>query len=124
MAKIELQNKTKSKIPPLVRWQRWTSQIVKLPDNWIVEVVVVGKQRIKTLNSHYRQKNEVTDVLSFPVFPRLPAKLPAGENTLGTVVICLPQAQKQAQKAGHSLETELKILYQHGLKHLLGQHHR
>jgi rRNA maturation RNase YbeY len=38
-------------------------------------------------------------------------------------VISLPQAAKQAKRAGHSLEHEFTVLVIHGLLHLLGYDH-
>ena len=42
---------------------------------------------------------------------------------LGDVIISLPTAQRQADERGHSLLDELRILFVHGLLHLLGYDH-
>lgn len=85
-----------------------------------LDLVLVGEKKIRSLNYKYLGKNQVTDVLSFPV-DRLGAfgkSLPY--LLLGDIFICLPQAIKQAKRYNHSLEKEIEILFLHGLKHLLG----
>jgi probable rRNA maturation factor len=42
---------------------------------------------------------------------------------LGEILICLPQAKRQADEIGNSLERELSFLFTHGLLHLLGYDH-
>jgi probable rRNA maturation factor len=80
-------------------------------------VALVPDSRIRRLNRQYRRKDAPTDVLSFP----------AGEQGrmpyLGDVVIAAGQARRQARAAGHSLQTELRVLALHGLLHLLGYDH-
>jgi probable rRNA maturation factor len=44
-------------------------------------------------------------------------------DPLGDVVIAAGVARRQARAAGHSLQTELRILALHGLLHLLGYDH-
>ena len=49
---------------------------------------------------------------------------PADEpGDLGDVVIALGVAKRQASAAGHSLNTEFRVLALHGLLHLLGYDH-
>jgi probable rRNA maturation factor len=77
-------------------------------------VAVTSDARVRALNRDYRGQDQNTDVLSFP----------AGEKgLLGDVVIAAGVATRQAREAGHSLQTELKVLALHGLLHLLGYDH-
>ena len=46
-----------------------------------------------------------------------------GNTYFGDVVISIPVAKVQAEKAGHSLEVELTLLTIHGVLHLLGYDH-
>jgi len=112
-----------------------------------ISLAIVGNGRIRRLNKMYRGKNRVTDVLAFgnqsvlpylaKAFPRMSAKSrsvlekgkskevefiepPDGIKRLGEVILCYPQAKKQARRLGHSLERELTILLIHGILHLLG----
>lgn|SRR3989344_1688087 len=106
--------------------------ILKLGDKNIeLSLNLVGEEKIKELNKQYRNKDEVTDVLSFPMNEtfnfQLPA-LPAGRSTfnsidLGDIFICLPFAKKQAKLENVDIETKLAQLAVHGFLHLLGYDH-
>lgn len=82
-------------------------------------LVFVGEQASRTLNRRFRKKDRPTDVLSFP----LGATAADGRFYLGDIVICVPVADRQARRAGHPLERELKALAVHGYLHLLGFDH-
>ena len=82
---------------------------------------LVGEAKIKELNKKYRGKNEVTDVLSFPLEESRLKKhdiLP-----LGDIFICLPFAVKESKRQDVGLEKELAWLTAHGFLHLLGYDH-
>jgi probable rRNA maturation factor len=93
-----------------------------------VTVFLTTDAHIRALNRRYRRKDRVTDVLSFPTgslksgASRLKSRAP-GLPALGDVVIAVGRARQQAQAAGHSLDTELRVLALHGLLHLLGHDH-
>ena len=84
-------------------------------------VAFISDDRMKQLNSLFRNKETTTDVLSFPHEPD--EFEPKGEAFLGDIVISVEQAQKQAAENGLSLEGELKQLILHGLLHLCGYDH-
>ena len=78
---------------------------------------------IAKLNSIWRKKSEVTDVLSFPVLEK---DIILANNQcleLGDIVLSVPTAEKQAMEHSHGLEQELRWLVSHGLLHLLGWDH-
>ncbi len=94
-----------------------------------VAVEFVGERRIRTLNAEHRDRDQVTDVLSFPLEE-------AGEpivlavdgdepppRLLGDVVVCARQALRQARADGLPPAFELSLLVVHGLLHLLGHDH-
>ena len=105
-----------------------------------VSIVISGDDDVRELNKRYRGLDETTDVLSFSYNHHgqyygkrkepynLPTTnefiLPPGENiSLGEVIISYPQAQRQASRAGHPVDTELEVLVTHGILHLLGYDH-
>ncbi len=105
-----------------------------------ISLAIVGNGRMRKLNKMYRGKNRVTDVLSFgnksvlpylaKAFPRLKrgqeiefVEPPNGRKRLGEIILCYPQAKKQAKRLGHPLKEELAILLIHGILHLLGYEH-
>ncbi len=87
-------------------------------------VLLTDDETVRELNRQYRGLDETTDVLSFSLGPTSDFPLPPGTpSQLGEVVISCPQAQRQAEETGHSLEKELSQLLVHGLLHLLGYDH-
>jgi probable rRNA maturation factor len=84
-----------------------------------VAVALVTDAHILKLNSQYRRKPVPTDVLSFPADPG--SRTP--DPVLGDIVIATGVARRQAREAGHSYQTELRVLALHGLLHLLGYDH-
>jgi probable rRNA maturation factor len=71
-------------------------------------VELVDEDRIRTLNREHRGRDRPTDVLSFPVDERAPAR---GPRELGDVVICPEQTQDLAEAVVH------------GVLHLCGYDH-
>jgi probable rRNA maturation factor len=81
-------------------------------------VLAVSPGKMKALNSKYRNKKRLTDVLSFS---RLEGLMPiAGERDIGDVILCMAVARKQARAAGISWKEEVARLTVHGVLHLLG----
>ena len=113
-----------------------------------VAVEFVGEGRIRALNREYRGKDEVTDVLSFPLedWPEGGAAAGDGEAVapardlgevaeavlagqagpplmLGDIVICARRALRQARAAELPPSFEVAVLLAHGTLHLLGYDH-
>ena len=85
-----------------------------------VTVALVSDARLRALNRRYRRHDALTDVLSFPVGTESPAPT---KGYLGDIVIATGVARRQARRAGHPVQTELRVLALHGLLHLLGHDH-
>ena len=126
MIKFAVNQQAGKKIPSRNWWQ-WLGNIekaIKFKGKAEISIAVVGESAIKKLNRIYRGKNRTTDVLSFGESD-IPVKFEFSDgNYLGEVVICYPAAVRQAKKAGHSANQELKLLLTHGFLHLLGYDHQ
>lgn len=90
-----------------------------------VSVSFIEKEEIRKLNLEYREKDDVTDVLSFPNSDNGEYDLnnDTGCYMLGDVVICVARAMEQAEQFGHSLRREISYLTVHSMLHLLGYDH-
>ncbi len=87
-----------------------------------VSISIVDEAEIQSLNSQYRNKNTVTDVLSFPLID-FNEKNRNDYSALGDIVICINRTQEQAESYGHSFERELAFLTAHSMLHLFGYDH-
>ena len=91
-------------------------------------VTVVDRDEILELNREYRQRDRVTDVLSFPQFAghdELLADLldEETETLIGDVVICYDVAAEQAKEYGTGFTREMLYLFVHSVMHLFGYDH-
>ncbi|MDE6597144.1 MAG: rRNA maturation RNase YbeY [Clostridia bacterium] len=98
------------------------------------EIIIVDEDEIRRLNKEQRDKDAVTDVLSFPSLDGIFGKALKKEDFpcdtdedgnlfIGSIAICLKRAKEQAEEYGHSLNRELNYLAAHGVCHLLGYDH-
>lgn len=79
-----------------------------------LSIRITSDAEMRELNRRFRRKNKPTDVLSFP------SEMP---KFAGDIAISVSIAAANADRLGHSVETELKILILHGLLHLAGYDH-
>ncbi len=77
-------------------------------------IIFSTSEYIKELNCTYRDKDYVTDVLTF---------ISDEEDYLGDVFICIDRAKEQALEYEHSYGREIVFLAIHGYLHLLGYDH-
>ena len=83
--------------------------------NKSINIILIDNSEIKKLNNTYREKDEVTDVLTFP---------DGYLNNLGDIFIAIPQCEKQATELEHSFNRELGFLVVHGFLHSIGYDHQ
>ncbi|MDZ7672098.1 MAG: rRNA maturation RNase YbeY [Halanaerobiales bacterium] len=83
-------------------------------DGGEISVALVDNAKIRELNKKFRKKDEVTDVLSFPM----------DEEILGDIIISAERALSQSKDYGHSFKREICYLVTHGILHLLGYDHK
>lgn len=95
-----------------------------------VSITVVSNEKIREINREYRDKDKVTDVISFAIeddeddllkeFDMEGISIP---RDLGDIFISYEKAVEQAEEYGHSVERELGFLMVHGFLHLNGYDH-
>ena len=88
-----------------------------------VSIAIVGNRKMRALNKKYRDMDKTTNVLSFSLeegksVPGTPDKL-----YLGDVVISYPVVIEEAALEKMLVDDKIAELVEHGVKHLLGQHH-
>jgi probable rRNA maturation factor len=92
----------------------WLARVAPAGAKGDLSIAIVSDRRMRALNRQFRGKDKVTDVLSFPADAR---------GFLGDIVIAAGVSKRQARDAGHSAQTEVRVLALHGLLHLLGYDH-
>lgn len=83
-----------------------------LGKDYDLNLIFTTAAKIKKLNTIYRNKEEATDILSFPL----------SENE-GEIYICPSEARKEAKKFGRTYENFIAFLFIHGCAHLKGYNH-
>ena len=124
MAGIEINNRTRAKIK-IKDLQKIFSEFIKvfkLGKKVYVSLAFVNGAEMKKLNKIYRKKEGITDVLSFSEKSGKSGSFLS--DYLGEIIICYPQAKKQAKELKHSVSRELAVLVAHGLVHLMGYDHQ
>ncbi len=93
-----------------------------------VSVIIVDDEKIKEINRSYRDKNYITDVISFNYVDFENETFFLNEDyeqeiPLGDIFICMSKIFEQAKEYGHSPIRELSFLTVHGMLHLFGYDH-
>ena len=102
-----------------------------VPFDAAIDVTVVDADAIREMNAEYRDKDAVTDVLSFPMYEfyngepqeELEREPDSGCVMLGDMILCYTRACEQAAEFGHSPARECGYLTTHSVLHLLGYDH-
>jgi probable rRNA maturation factor len=84
-----------------------------------VNVLVTSSAQLRSLNRQFRENDKATDVLSFPATQASSA----AKKFAGDVAISADIARENAERFGHSVADEVKILTLHGILHLAGFDH-
>jgi probable rRNA maturation factor len=88
-------------------------------NNWELSVLFCNNRFIKTLNAQYRNKDEPTDILSFPIGETSPD----GNFLAGDIVISLDALEENSRFFKIPENEELRRLLVHGILHLSGNDH-
>jgi probable rRNA maturation factor len=85
-----------------------------------VNVLVTSSLELRALNQRFRAADKPTDVLSFASPPMLGNR---PRPLAGEVAVSAEIARENAERLGHSVANEVKILVLHGILHLAGFDH-
>ncbi len=88
-----------------------------------VSVAIVGDRKMKELNKKYRDLDKTTNVLSFSQTEGEGFVLPKEILFLGDVVVSYPKVIEEASAENMLVDEKINELVEHGVLHLLGQHH-
>ena len=83
-----------------------------------VSVTFTDNEGIRALNREYRQLDQPTDVLSFPLFEESEQG-----RQLGDIVLSLERCHEQGEEFGHGFPRDCAFLTVHSTLHLLGYDH-
>lgn len=86
-------------------------------------ILITDDDEMRQMNHQFLGIDEPTDVLSFPDEANDFVQGLAEEALLGDIAISLPTAIRQADEAGHPLDSEMAHLLTHGILHLCGYDH-
>lgn len=94
-------------------------------NDFYVNIILTNAKNIREINKKYRNIDESTDVLSFPMFEKDEIKrISIGiKEVLGDIVISIERVIEQAKEYGHSFERELAYMVVHGFYHIMGEDH-
>ena len=94
-----------------------------------VSIALTNPENIKVINKQYRNVDNATEVLSFPMFEKEELKKMIKkqdyehEDILGDIIISIEKVEEQAKEYEHSFERELSYMIVHGFYHLMGYDH-
>ncbi len=106
---FHITNTTKAKLP-VFDFAKMKEAV--LGKKYELSVIIINKQGIKALNKEFREINEPTDILSFPL-----------SNSFGEMYINPEMTKLEAKKFDRSYENFFAFLFIHGLVHLKGFDH-
>jgi len=122
---LEVQRATSSvSVPGDVQFQHWVEAAVAGKGRDLTLVIrIVDEQEARRFNRDYRNKDQATNVLSFPA--ELPAGLPAEirKTQIGDLLICAPVVAREAKQQHRQEIDHWAHLTIHGTLHLLGYDH-
>ncbi|XBC41134.1 MAG: rRNA maturation RNase YbeY [Buchnera aphidicola (Nurudea yanoniella)] len=107
-----------SKKKKYISWIK--ANIKKKQTNLEITIRIVKESSMKYLNYKYRNKNKVTNILSFPSTTNKIIK----SHFIGDLVICGTIIKKEAQMKKQTIESHWAHVVIHGTLHLLGYNHK
>lgn len=90
---------------------------------WEVSLLFTNNSKIQELNKTYRNVDEATDVLSFPMGERYVDEVGDEHLIAGDIVLCFEVIKENATRFSVSVNQELKRMIIHSILHLEGLDH-
>ena len=121
---FEIFNETNKEIKEIADIKKVLEKAIELENVGLVNfnVILVDNDYIHNLNKTYRNKDSVTDVITFALEDNKDIKF-EDFRLLGDIYISLEKAESQSIEYGHSFKREICFLTVHGFLHLLGSDH-
>lgn len=88
-----------------------------------ISIAIVGNRKMRELNKKYRNIDSSTNVLTFSQMDGEKSIQPIQSSTLGDVVISYPFVIEEASRFDQLVDDRVSELVEHGVKHLIGEHH-
>ncbi len=125
---IEIYDLTRNKeldsyFKDIKKYYKKTLEVLKIEDDLDLSLIIVGKTKIRSINRDYRNKDAITDVISFANIDSDDYDYLCDDVNLGDIFINVDRVKSQAKKYGHSIKREFVFLFIHGFLHLLGYDH-
>lgn len=104
----------------------------RITEPCLLSVLFTDDEGIRAINRQFRDLDQTTDVLSFPMNELEPEHFDAsrcerdpetGAVLLGDMVVSIPRCVEQGEEFGHGYDRELCYLTIHSMLHLLGYDH-
>ncbi len=118
---VDLQNASSlTHLPNEAQFQQWAeTALAQRSEDSELSIRIVDETESQTLNAQYRNKDNPTNVLSFPF------ELPDGIELplLGDLVICAPVVMREAEEQQKKSLDHWAHMTIHGILHLLGYDH-
>ena len=88
-----------------------------------LSIAIVGDRKMRALNKKYRDIDKTTNVLSFSQTEGEGIVVPTDKLVLGDIVISYPVMIQEASFENMLVDDKISYWVEHGLEHLLGEHH-
>lgn len=121
MLSVDLQNDDGiGSIPSIDQFRHWVeSSLIQSYTDLEQTIRVVSSVEIQALNRQFRNKNQPTNVLSFPAESEY-----LDYDCLGDLVICASVVESEAEQQGKAADAHWAHLVIHGMLHLQGFDHQ
>ncbi|QBQ07903.1 rRNA maturation factor [Spiroplasma gladiatoris] len=100
-----------------------TKEKLNITNTLSLSVFFILPEKSIELNSKYRNKNYVGDVISFPIDDPIGIYDQLDFKEIGDIFITYNEALNKATLYNHEIEDEMSWLFVHGLLHILGYDH-